>query len=65
MAIDNELSSEIAEALLTGEEKDTRKLNAVRETVMKVHCTLQKLAEDSQRRRMASKKREESDRTHT
>ena len=44
MAIYNELSSDIATALLTGKEKDPRELDDLKETVIKVHSTLQKLA---------------------
>jgi hypothetical protein len=50
MAIDNELCSEIATALLTGREKDPRELNDLKETVIEVHSTLQRLAADSRRR---------------
>ena len=53
MAIDNELSSEIATALLTGKERDARKLNDLKETVIKVHSTLQRLAADSRRSHVA------------
>jgi hypothetical protein len=53
MAIYNELSSDIATALLTGKEKDPRALDDLKETVIKVHSTLQKLAADSRRRTSA------------
>jgi len=55
MAIDNELSSEIATALLTGKEKDPRELNDLKETVIKVHSTLQKLEADSRKSHFADK----------
>lgn len=53
MAIDNELSSEIATALLTGKERDARELNDLKETVIKVHSALQRLAADSRRSHVA------------
>jgi hypothetical protein len=55
MAIDNELSSEIATALLNGKEKDRRELDHLKETVIKVHSTLQKLAADSPESRVTFK----------
>lgn len=43
MAIDHELSSEIATALLTGKKRTPGELKALKETVIRVHLTLQKL----------------------
>ena len=61
MAIDNELSSEIAAALLTGKERDPRELNDLKETVIKVHSTLQKLEADSRKSNFAFKSSDESE----
>ena len=61
MAIDTELSSEIATALLTGKEKSDHELNDLKETVIKVHRTLQKLAADSRRRRIVARASEKPD----
>jgi len=61
MAIDNELSSEIATALLTGKERDARELNHLKEIVIKVHSTLQKLAADSRRSHVDLKVSAETD----
>lgn len=60
MAIDRELSSEIATALLTGKEKSDRELNELKETVIKVHSTLQQLAADSRRRRTVTRTSEKA-----
>lgn len=43
MAIPNELSSEIAAALLTKEARSSRELNELKEVLFTVHSTLQKL----------------------
>ncbi|HYX30179.1 MAG TPA: hypothetical protein VE863_16675 [Pyrinomonadaceae bacterium] len=61
MAIDTELSSEIATALLTGKEKSDHELNDLKETVIKVHSTLQELAADSRRRRIVAPASEKPD----
>ena len=55
MAIELELSSEIATALLTGKERDSDELNDLKETVIKVHSTLQQLAARSRTNRVLSK----------
>jgi hypothetical protein len=55
MAIELELSSEIATALLTGKERDSDELNDLKETVIKVHSTLQQLAARSRTKRVLSK----------
>lgn len=55
MAIELELSSEIATALLTGKERDFDELNDLKETVIKVHSTLQQLAARSRTNRVLSK----------
>lgn len=51
MAIEHELSSEIAAALLTGKEKAPNELNHLKETVFRVHSTLQQLTAESRRMR--------------
>jgi hypothetical protein len=52
MAIQHELSSDIAVALLTGKEKDRKQLNDLKEVVFRVHNALQRLtAADSQSQR--------------
>jgi hypothetical protein len=43
MAIDHELSSEIATALLTGKKRTPGELKTLKETVIRVHLALQKL----------------------
>jgi hypothetical protein len=50
MAIDNELSSEIAAALLTGKKRTPSELKDLKETVIKVHQALQKLTAPWQNR---------------
>ena len=63
MTIDTELSSEIAEALLTTKDKSAHELHRLKETVIKVHSTLRQLAAESRRRRLPHKS-EEIDRRH-
>jgi len=45
MTVANELSSEIASAILTANERSPRSLNELKEIVLKVHSTLQEMAE--------------------
>lgn len=52
MAIEHELSSEIAAALLTGKERTPSELNQLKETVFRVHSTLQQLTAESRRKRL-------------
>ena len=47
MAISNELSSEIATALLAAKQKSPEELNLLKEIVMKVHYTLQEMSMQS------------------
>jgi hypothetical protein len=47
MAIDHELSTEIATALLTGKKRTPRELKDLKETVVRVYLTLQQLAAQS------------------
>jgi hypothetical protein len=64
MAIDNELSSEIATALLTGKARDPHELRDLKETIIKVHTTLQKLYAESRKARLSLKAENEVRRTH-
>jgi hypothetical protein len=49
MAIANELSSEIAVALLSTKKRSTRELNDLKEMVLKIHSTLQKMGAETRR----------------
>jgi hypothetical protein len=62
MAIDNELSSEIATALLTRKERDPRELRKLKEMVIKIHTTLQQLSADSRRNWFPSETSREGER---
>ena len=55
MAIQHEVSSDIAIALLTGKERDPHELNDLKEVVLKVHEELQKLSAESRRSRTVAK----------
>ena len=44
MAISNELSSDIAAAILATKDKHTGELNDLKEMILKVHSTLQQLS---------------------
>lgn len=46
MAISNELSSEIAAAILA-EKKTPQELNQLKEVILRVHSALQKMSEDA------------------
>lgn len=46
MAITNELSSEIAAAILA-EKKTPQELNELKDMILRVHSTLQKMSEDA------------------
>ncbi len=59
MAIEDELSSDIAIALLTGKERDPERLNNLKEVVLKVHASLQKISAAARSDR-ASLKRDEN-----
>lgn len=50
MAISNELSSEIAAAILV-EKKSPTELNQLKDVIMRVHSTLQQLSEEERARR--------------
>jgi hypothetical protein len=49
MAIANELSSEIAVALLSTKKRSTRELNDLKEMILKIHSTLQQMADEARR----------------
>ncbi len=61
MAIDHELSSEIAVALLTGKERSPAELNHLKETVFRVHRTLQRLTAESRRKRIVFRAAEDEE----
>ena len=52
MAISNELSSEIAVALLAKQELSPEDLNNLKTILLEVHSTLQSLNEDAHRQRI-------------
>lgn len=47
MAISHELSSEIAMALLSAKDRSPRELEDLKQTLLLVHSTLQRLTDDS------------------
>jgi hypothetical protein len=51
MSIQNELSSDIAVALLTGKGRDPQKLDDLKQVVLKVHSILQEASKDLRRKR--------------
>jgi hypothetical protein len=61
MAIEHELSSEIAAALLTGKERAPSELKHLKETVFRVHSTLQQLTSESRRRRFVFRASEDEE----
>lgn len=56
MAISNELSSEIAAAILA-EKKTPQELNQLKEVILRVHSALQKMSEDARSRRFKTRTR--------
>ena len=50
MAISNELSSEIAAAIL-GENKTSRDPDQLKDIILRVHCALQEMSEEARARR--------------
>jgi hypothetical protein len=50
MPISHELSSEIAAALLARKDRSPREREELKETLLLVHSTLQKLADDADKR---------------
>jgi hypothetical protein len=51
MSIHNELSSDIAVALLAGKNRDPQKLDDLKKVVLKVHSILQEASKDLRRKR--------------
>jgi len=54
MAISHELSSEIATALLAARERSPRELKDLKETILVIHSTLQRLTDDARMARLKS-----------
>jgi predicted transcriptional regulator len=59
MAISNELSSEIAAAILA-EKKTPQELNQLRDVILRVHSTLQQMSEEARATRAEDKLRRNS-----
>jgi hypothetical protein len=59
MAIENELSNDIAIALLTGKERDPERLNNLKEVVLKIHASLHEQSDESYANRTSSKRGKE------
>ena len=57
MAIENELSSEIAIAILTAEAQTPARLDELKTIVLKVHATLQEMSEKERDHRIAERSR--------
>jgi predicted transcriptional regulator len=57
MAISNELSSEIAAAILAEKKKTPQELNQLKEVILRVHTTLQKMSEDARATRWKTRAR--------
>ena len=55
MAISNELSSEIASALIATKERSPEELNELKKILLEVHSTLQSLTETVRRERAESR----------
>jgi hypothetical protein len=54
MAISHELSSEIATALLAAKDRSPRELEELKEILLIIHSTLQRLSEDARVKRLRS-----------
>ena len=52
MAISNELSSEIASAMLTAKERSPEELSMLKNVLLEVHTALQSMTEDYRAERM-------------
>jgi hypothetical protein len=59
MAISNELSSEIAAAILV-ENKTPQELHQLKDLILRVHTTLQEMSDDARARRLKDKMPEPS-----
>ena len=53
MAISHELSSEIAAALFAAKDRSPRELKDLRETLLVIHSTLQRLSDDAHNAQLA------------
>jgi len=62
MAISNELSSEIAAALLAAQGKSSRELSDLKEIVVKVHSVLQQLTIEAKNAQESVRQRREEGR---
>jgi hypothetical protein len=62
MAISNELSSDIAAALIAANAKEPKQLHELKEILIEVHSTLQRMTEQSRTIRTISVAATESDR---
>ncbi len=51
MSVENELSSDIAVALLTAKGKDPHELSKLKELVLKIHSVLRDMPRESRKRR--------------
>ena len=56
MAISHELSSEIATALLAAKDRSPRELADLKEVLLLIHSTLQRLTDEARRRKSRSAK---------
>ena len=63
MAISNELSSEIAAAILA-EKKTPQELDQLKEVILRVHTTLQKMSEDDRTQRFKTRERSAANTKH-
>ena len=63
MAISNELSSEIAAAILA-EKKTPQELNQLKEVILRVHTTLQKMSEEARTQRFKTRERSATNKKH-
>ena len=52
MAISHELSSEIATALLAAKDRSPRELADLKEVLLRIHSTLQRLTDEARLRRL-------------
>jgi hypothetical protein len=64
MAISNELTSDIAAALIAATDKRPDHLHELKEILIKVHSTLQRMTEQSRTDRIFSGSRREKERRH-
>ncbi len=62
MGISNELSTEIATEILSNRQKSNRELNDLKEIVLNIHSTLQKMTDDARAHRLRSLSKREAER---